>query len=195
MSAFSFFFVVTLYLFIYYHTTLYIEDDAKSMPEPSYSPIQMLHQRNLSAKLELPIIHSNKRDSEHGDDINVNAGGGINSLINNNNNNNYSNDSYLTNLTIRIKNDTFMARLSKPKWWMDGRFSHIPNKVTCKVSFCHKCCMYYISICICMYMVYIYILRPILTGLMDCLTEELQDQFQPVTPQQHVYMNNSTRQH
>eukprot|EP01084_Bolivina_argentea_P317452 550391_1 len=39
-----------------------------------------------------------------------------------------------TKLTLTIKNDTFMARLSHPKWWMDGHFSHIPNKIGCKDS-------------------------------------------------------------
>lgn len=38
-----------------------------------------------------------------------------------------------TKLKIKIKNDTYMARLSHPKWWMDGNFSHIPNKIRSKV--------------------------------------------------------------
>merc|ERR1712174_24537 len=27
-----------------------------------------------------------------------------------------------------------MGRLSHPKWWMDGHFNHIPNKIRCKDS-------------------------------------------------------------
>ena len=34
-----------------------------------------------------------------------------------------------TTLTVTIHNDTFMGRLSHPKWWMDGHFDHIPNKI------------------------------------------------------------------
>ena len=39
-----------------------------------------------------------------------------------------------TKLTLTIKNDTFMGRLAHPKWWMDGHFSHIPNKIGSKDS-------------------------------------------------------------
>merc|ERR1712228_877547 len=39
-----------------------------------------------------------------------------------------------TKLSLTIKNDTFMGRLSHPKWWMDGHFNHIPNKIRCKDS-------------------------------------------------------------
>eukprot|EP01083_Nonionella_stella_P035492 96822_1 len=44
------------------------------------------------------------------------------------------NDSNITQikLTLTITNDTYMGRLSHPKWWMDGHFNHIPNKIQSK---------------------------------------------------------------
>ena len=97
---------------------IHIEDDVQSMPEP--------YNFESNPYRPLPVIPANKTALYSQFTANTVATAvGINSynIVNH----------PMYNLTIRIKNDTFMARLSKPKWWMDGRFSHIPNKITCKV--------------------------------------------------------------
>ncbi|ETO20278.1 hypothetical protein RFI_16939, partial [Reticulomyxa filosa] len=39
---------------------------------------------------------------------------------------------YPASLRLRITNDTFMGRLSRPMWWIDGQFNQIPNKILSK---------------------------------------------------------------
>ncbi|ETO19518.1 hypothetical protein RFI_17712 [Reticulomyxa filosa] len=39
---------------------------------------------------------------------------------------------YPASIRVSINNDTFMARLSKPMWWIDGQFNRIPNKILSK---------------------------------------------------------------
>lgn len=101
----------------------------------SDSPLKNLALNNGNANIKASTNPSLKNIPEEQKMIDQSLPLNINySSINQSVNPSYNSSLQETKLTLTIKNDTFMGRLSHPKWWMDGHFNYIPNKIGSKDS-------------------------------------------------------------